>query len=171
MERPMASCVPVVDRSSPLFQRRVEIVNRGYLPAVGRYSVEERRERIDKYRSKRRHRNFSKRITYACRKRLADGQARVNGRFTSRTNDGGGEGAMTDDTSLPLNPNNDIDVAEAMTTVVPEWWPEMQVALVNKEEEMCVGGMNGVHLCDADQIEMFAAYLGIFPMDLYAYLQ
>ncbi|KAF0890181.1 hypothetical protein E2562_038536 [Oryza meyeriana var. granulata] len=29
----------------------------------GRYSAEERRERIDKYRSKRRHRNFGKRIT------------------------------------------------------------------------------------------------------------
>jgi ribonuclease P/MRP protein subunit RPP1 len=32
-------------------------------PAPGRYSAEERRERIDKYRSKRNQRNFQKKIT------------------------------------------------------------------------------------------------------------
>jgi ribonuclease P/MRP protein subunit RPP1 len=31
--------------------------------APGRYSAEERRERIDKYRSKRNQRNFQKKIT------------------------------------------------------------------------------------------------------------
>lgn len=31
--------------------------------AVGRYSVEERQERIEKYRSKRNHRNFERKIT------------------------------------------------------------------------------------------------------------
>ena len=35
----------------------------GASPAPGRYSAEERRERIDKYRSKRNQRNFQKKIT------------------------------------------------------------------------------------------------------------
>ncbi|KAG0473714.1 hypothetical protein HPP92_015059 [Vanilla planifolia] len=48
---------------------------------VGRYSAEERRERIERYRSKRNQRNFNKKITYACRKTLADGRQRVRGRF------------------------------------------------------------------------------------------
>ncbi|KAJ3680845.1 hypothetical protein LUZ60_015334 [Juncus effusus] len=48
---------------------------------VVRYSAEERKERIEKYRSKRNHRNFQKKITYACRKTLADSRPRVKGRF------------------------------------------------------------------------------------------
>ncbi|KAG0465132.1 hypothetical protein HPP92_019296 [Vanilla planifolia] len=44
---------------------------------VGRYSAEERRERIERYRSKRNQRNFHKKITYACRKTLADSRLRV----------------------------------------------------------------------------------------------
>lgn len=34
-----------------------------FLQLQGRYSAEERRERIERYRSKRSHRNFGKRIT------------------------------------------------------------------------------------------------------------
>lgn len=49
---------------------------------VGRYSAEERKEKIGKYRSKRHQRNFHKKITYACRKTLADSRPRVQGRFT-----------------------------------------------------------------------------------------
>ncbi|KAK1320788.1 Zinc finger protein CONSTANS-LIKE 5 [Acorus calamus] len=48
---------------------------------VGRYSAEERRERIERYRTKRNQRNFHKKITYACRKTLADSRPRVRGRF------------------------------------------------------------------------------------------
>ncbi|RVW43249.1 hypothetical protein CK203_096025 [Vitis vinifera] len=48
---------------------------------VGRYSAEERKERIDKYRAKRTQRNFNKTIKYACRKTLADSRPRVRGRF------------------------------------------------------------------------------------------
>ncbi|KAM0948204.1 putative transcription factor C2C2-CO-like family [Dioscorea sansibarensis] len=48
---------------------------------VGRYSAEERKERIERYRSKRNQRNFQKKITYACRKTLADSRPRVRGRF------------------------------------------------------------------------------------------
>ncbi|XP_010418417.1 PREDICTED: two-component response regulator-like PRR95 [Camelina sativa] len=48
---------------------------------VGRYSSEERKEKISKYRAKRTQRNFTKTIKYACRKTLADNRPRVRGRF------------------------------------------------------------------------------------------
>ncbi|KAK3135337.1 hypothetical protein QOZ80_5BG0417750 [Eleusine coracana subsp. coracana] len=48
---------------------------------VGRYSAEERKEKIERYRAKRHQRNFHKKITYACRKTLADSRPRVQGRF------------------------------------------------------------------------------------------
>ncbi|KAJ4712036.1 zinc finger protein CONSTANS-like [Melia azedarach] len=56
---------------------------------VGRYSAEERRERILKYRAKRNQRNFNKTIKYACRKTLADNRPRIRGRFAR--NDEAGE--------------------------------------------------------------------------------
>ncbi|CAN6486116.1 unnamed protein product [Victoria cruziana] len=48
---------------------------------VGRYSVEERKQRIHRYMKKRNQRNFNKKIKYACRKTLADSRPRVRGRF------------------------------------------------------------------------------------------
>ncbi|KAK2984558.1 hypothetical protein RJ640_018936, partial [Escallonia rubra] len=48
---------------------------------VGRYSAEERKERIHRYRAKRNQRNFNKTIKYACRKTLADNRPRIRGRF------------------------------------------------------------------------------------------
>ncbi|XP_062147113.1 uncharacterized protein LOC133854859 [Alnus glutinosa] len=48
---------------------------------VGRYSAEERKEKISKYRAKRNQRNFNKTIKYACRKTLADNRPRIRGRF------------------------------------------------------------------------------------------
>ncbi|XP_056174319.1 two-component response regulator-like APRR9 isoform X2 [Syzygium oleosum] len=48
---------------------------------VRRYSAEERKERILKYRAKRTQRNFNKTIKYACRKTLADNRPRIRGRF------------------------------------------------------------------------------------------
>ncbi|KAI4332343.1 hypothetical protein L6164_017261 [Bauhinia variegata] len=56
---------------------------------VGRYSAEERKERISKYRAKRSQRNFNKTIKYACRKTLADNRPRIRGRFArnDETND------------------------------------------------------------------------------------
>ncbi|CAA6654847.1 unnamed protein product [Spirodela intermedia] len=48
---------------------------------VGRYNAEERRERIERYRNKRNQRNFQKKITYVCRKTLADSRPRIRGRF------------------------------------------------------------------------------------------
>ncbi|KAJ4835542.1 hypothetical protein Tsubulata_028430 [Turnera subulata] len=48
---------------------------------VGRYTVEERKDRILRYLKKRNQRNFNKTIKYACRKTLADRRVRVRGRF------------------------------------------------------------------------------------------
>ncbi|XP_027344048.1 zinc finger protein CONSTANS-LIKE 2-like [Abrus precatorius] len=46
-----------------------------------RYSPEEKKVRIERYRSKRNQRNFNKKIKYACRKTLADSRPRIRGRF------------------------------------------------------------------------------------------
>lgn len=77
------------------------------VPKVGRYSPEERRERIERYRSKRNQRNFHKKIKYACRKTLADSRPRIRGRFArndemgecsqSRWSQAGGEDDEEDD--------------------------------------------------------------------------
>ncbi|KAL3850730.1 hypothetical protein ACJIZ3_012612 [Penstemon smallii] len=46
-----------------------------------KYSQEEKKERIERYRSKRNLRNFNKKIKYECRKTLADSRPRIRGRF------------------------------------------------------------------------------------------
>ncbi|RWR80926.1 zinc finger protein CO3-like protein [Cinnamomum micranthum f. kanehirae] len=66
--------------SSPLAAHN-SYVDEGSAVRVGRYSAEERKQRIQRYRSKRNLRNFNKTIKYACRKTLADSRPRVRGRF------------------------------------------------------------------------------------------
>ncbi|KAL3530673.1 hypothetical protein ACH5RR_009995 [Cinchona calisaya] len=46
-----------------------------------RYNPEEKKERIERYKSKRNLRNFNKKIKYECRKTLADSRPRIRGRF------------------------------------------------------------------------------------------
>ena len=48
---------------------------------IGKYSIEERQEKIRRYREKKLQRNFKKTIKYTCRKTLADSRPRVHGRF------------------------------------------------------------------------------------------
>ncbi|XP_047337345.1 uncharacterized protein LOC124941124 [Impatiens glandulifera] len=48
---------------------------------IGKYSAEERKERIHRYLKKRNQRNFTKTIKYECRKTLADKRVRIRGRF------------------------------------------------------------------------------------------
>ncbi|KDP25102.1 hypothetical protein JCGZ_22637 [Jatropha curcas] len=67
---------------------------------VGRYTVEERKDRILRYLKKRNQRNFNKTIKYACRKTLADRRVRVRGRF-ARNNELIGE----DETGSKKNDN------------------------------------------------------------------
>ncbi|XP_074331323.1 uncharacterized protein LOC141668365 [Apium graveolens] len=70
--RPRLSCSPLATESS--------FTEETY-SKVGRYSTEERKERIHRYRAKRAQRNFNKTIKYACRKTLADNRPRIRGRF------------------------------------------------------------------------------------------
>ena len=51
---------------------------------IGTITVEERREKVRKYLEKRKNRVFKKRISYACRKRVADSRIRVKGRFVTK---------------------------------------------------------------------------------------
>ncbi|MED6182533.1 hypothetical protein PIB30_029287 [Stylosanthes scabra] len=48
---------------------------------ASRYSPEEKKLRIQRYRTKRNQRNFNKKIKYVCRKTLADSRPRIRGRF------------------------------------------------------------------------------------------
>ncbi|KAL9238922.1 hypothetical protein vseg_013290 [Gypsophila vaccaria] len=65
---------------SPLANETASIIEGMTKPC--RYSPEEKKERIERYRSKRSQRNFNKKIQYTCRKTLADSRPRVRGRFT-----------------------------------------------------------------------------------------
>ncbi|XXG90003.1 hypothetical protein AAC387_Pa12g1872 [Persea americana] len=48
---------------------------------IGNYTIEERKQKLSRYRNKKSRRNFGRKIKYACRKALADNQPRVRGRF------------------------------------------------------------------------------------------
>jgi hypothetical protein len=48
---------------------------------IGAYTPDERKRRIARFHEKRKARIWSKRISYGCRKRLADDRPRVRGRF------------------------------------------------------------------------------------------
>ena len=50
---------------------------------VGTLSQSERKKKIMKYLEKRSRRNYAKKISYHCRKRVADQRIRVKGRFVS----------------------------------------------------------------------------------------
>jgi hypothetical protein len=51
---------------------------------IGTLTVEERRMKVQKYLEKRKRRNFAKKISYMCRKKVADQRIRVKGRFVSK---------------------------------------------------------------------------------------
>ncbi|KQK10466.1 two-component response regulator-like APRR5 isoform X2 [Brachypodium distachyon] len=116
---------------------------------VGRYSAEERKERVERYRVKRHQRNFTKKITYACRKSLADSRPRVKGRFARN-----GETEAENDDHRPETSDNSYDycggysnnhsckVDSAATAAAAafvgdngEWWWPAPGAAVAEEEE------------------------------------
>uniref|UniRef100_A0A0E0MIK6 CCT domain-containing protein n=1 Tax=Oryza punctata TaxID=4537 RepID=A0A0E0MIK6_ORYPU len=107
---------------------------------------------------------------YACRKRLADERARVKGRFVSSS---GGNDNYAPAHQLPPSRVNLSNGAAAaiIPRSVPEWWPEMQASLARDEMSMMCGGAGmNLHLCDANEMEQVAAYVGVSSMDLCAYL-
>lgn len=52
---------------------------------IGTLSVEERRMKVCRFLEKRKKRNFSKKVNYDCRKRVADNRIRVKGRFITKS--------------------------------------------------------------------------------------
>lgn len=56
----------------------------GPVSKIGTISVEERRIKVQKFLEKRKKRNFCKKISYMCRKKVADQRVRVKGRFVSK---------------------------------------------------------------------------------------
>jgi hypothetical protein len=54
------------------------------LKRIGTLSVEERHAKVSRYLEKRKRRCFSKKVSYDCRKKVADNRVRVKGRFISK---------------------------------------------------------------------------------------
>ena len=48
------------------------------------YPSESRRDKVERYLRKRKNRNWNKKISYKCRKEVADSRLRVKGRFVTR---------------------------------------------------------------------------------------
>ncbi|KAI4323188.1 hypothetical protein L6164_022815 [Bauhinia variegata] len=98
---------------------------------VGRYSEEERKERILRYLKKRNQRNFNKTIKYACRKTLADRRVRVRGRF-ARNNE-----LCEEETGMKKNENlhkEDLDCGDSIHYQLrnndEDWLQEAMASLV-----------------------------------------
>eukprot|EP00826_Nyctotherus_ovalis_P026531 TRINITY_DN2071_c0_g2_i4.p1 TRINITY_DN2071_c0_g2~~TRINITY_DN2071_c0_g2_i4.p1 ORF type:complete len:393 (+),score=117.44 TRINITY_DN2071_c0_g2_i4:528-1706(+) len=53
-------------------------------PMVGMLTAKERKEKIRKYREKRKQRIWKKKVSYDCRKKVADKRLRIKGRFVTR---------------------------------------------------------------------------------------
>ena len=51
---------------------------------IGPLTREERRIRVERYFEKRKRRTFTKKVSYICRKRVADNRQRYKGRFVSK---------------------------------------------------------------------------------------
>eukprot|EP00854_Cymbomonas_tetramitiformis_P003941 gene3941-4906_t len=83
---------------------------------IGKYTLEERRHRILRYRQKRHERNFNKKIKYACRKTLADSRPRVRGRFAKGR---GGDDEMDEDYDEDEDEDDESEMAmmDAMNNV------------------------------------------------------
>ncbi|KAJ8477217.1 hypothetical protein OPV22_020944 [Ensete ventricosum] len=126
-------------------------------PRVGRYSAEERKERIERYRSKRHQRNFHKKITYACRKTLADGRPRVRGRFVRN-----GETETEVETETEATAGNSLecfsygnDEQNQSRSMGGEWSSQLQAALETDEEHE-----------DYYDEELLASFADVFSMDI-----
>jgi len=71
-------------RKRPKPLRHSRIPERPPNTMVGTCNLEERREKIQKYLEKRKRRTWNKRISYECRKKVADSRLRIKGRFVTK---------------------------------------------------------------------------------------
>ncbi|XP_057765283.1 uncharacterized protein LOC130986035 [Salvia miltiorrhiza] len=95
---------------------------------VGRYSAEERKDRILRYLKKRNHRNFNKTIKYACRKTLADKRVRVRGRF-AKNNEASQDEIHIDSSTSYQQDNSLFHDSFQMMKYDEEYW--LQAAMDN----------------------------------------
>ncbi|GAB2276453.1 hypothetical protein Dimus_011178 [Dionaea muscipula] len=105
------------------------VVGKSTRITVGKYSAEEKRDRILRYLKKRNHRNFNKTIKYACRKTLADRRTRVRGRFAKNQAEEMtmmSDSASSDEEKL----SNPCGFAEKMKTDCDQWLQEAIASLL-----------------------------------------
>ena len=67
---------------------------------IGSLTIEERRLKVEKFLQKKKNRTWNKKISYDCRKRVADSRLRIKGRFVTKKQAGE---LLTDDVSLTMN--------------------------------------------------------------------
>lgn len=86
-----------------------EMIASSFIPIVHRKQIgtltpEERKMKIERYLMKRKSRNFGKKVSYACRKRVADSRIRIKGRFVTKAQAEALKGLENDknNVSLPL---------------------------------------------------------------------
>lgn len=71
---------------SPITQRTDDIIRvvSGKLRRIGTITAMERKEKVQRYLTKRKNRIWGKKVSYDCRKRVADSRLRIKGRFITR---------------------------------------------------------------------------------------
>lgn len=72
----------------PEKSRNLALYQFAYIPChnnrIGTLTHEERQLKLQKYKEKRARRSFNKKVSYDCRKRVADKRLRIKGRFVTR---------------------------------------------------------------------------------------
>jgi hypothetical protein len=85
MHMPFDCVMPTAEGLDPqLIQNQPKATFNYSKSKIGTLSQEERRQKVQKFLEKRKRRNFKKKISYMCRKKVADQRVRVKGRFVSK---------------------------------------------------------------------------------------
>eukprot|EP00898_Chlorokybus_atmophyticus_P003114 jgi/Chlat1/3803/Chrsp259S03930 len=108
---------------------------------VGKLTLEERNMRISRYRQKRTARNFHKKITYVCRKTLADSRPRVRGRF-----------ACNDEDNLPMK---QLDEEQAKDASNPQMLADFDIGSDFDELDLEPLSPNAFHELGMSDMEGF----------------
>lgn len=110
-----------VDSHYKMTREKIELENQ-FLPKpqilydstrkIGTLTHEERQAKVKKYLEKRKTRTFSKRIAYACRKRVADTRIRIKGRFVTKVQAEALKGLENDknNVSFPLSAKQEPNI-------------------------------------------------------------
>ena len=80
--RTLDDCMPSFGIECKLTPAKRVVATKSHL--VGTLTVKERKEKLQLYKEKRRKRSFRKRISYDCRKKVADERLRIKGRFVTK---------------------------------------------------------------------------------------